>query len=164
MWKSVAFAVIVFTIFHTAVHFFSYETELFGLNGVSGFSIRGVPIGEEIIESYPIGESVSRVFVLIEWLAVLSVIIFIFLQSRKEFNLEFTELIVIKKQNEKNGTDLDKLYEMVSKRKVVNLKTAAKVFGVGEEIAAKWGQTLEQAKLASIEYPFGGGAVLVLNK
>ena len=71
---------------------------------------------------------------------------------------------MIKKQNEKNGTDLDKLYEMVSKRKVVNLKTAAKVFGVSEEVAAKWGQTLEQAKLASVEYPFGGGAVLVLNK
>ena len=164
MLKFFAFALFVFAVFHTTVHFFSYEAGLFGLNGVSGFLVRGVPIGEEIAESYPIGESVSRVFVLVEWLVVLSGIIFVFVKSRKEFNIEFTQLKVIKMENEKRGTDLDRLYEMVKKRKVVGLKAAAKVFEVSEEVIGKWGQTLEQAKLASLEYPFGGGAVLVSNK
>ncbi len=160
-----AFAII--TILHTAIHFVSIEGKSIGVTeeGISGFTVGKTAIAEEILETYPIGASLSRIVVICEWLFVILFGVLLYLGMAKDFSKEVSDLNEIKLP-EHNGytTDLDRLYEMLKKKKRIGFGAIAKVFNVNQDLVKEWGETLEIGGLASVEYPRIGGAELILKE
>ena len=159
-------AFVAVTILHTAVHFISIEGETVGITkeGISGFSVGKIAISEEILKTYPIGASLSRLIVIGEWLFVILFGVLLYLGVAKDFNKEISDLKEIKLSDNKNyTTDLDRLYEMLKLRKRIGFGAIAKVFDVNQDLVKEWSETLEGGGLASVEYPRIGGAELVLR-
>ena len=165
--KAFFYLIVAIAILHTAVHFVSFEGKIVGLTeeGISGFSIGKFAVGEEILESYPIGSSFSRLIVIGEWFFVLLFALFFYANSRIDFMKEVVELKTIKNSsNSEYSTDLDRLYGLLKNRKRVSFKAVAEVFDIDVELAKEWGDTLKSGGLANIEYPRVGDAELVLKE
>jgi flagellar biogenesis protein FliO len=61
-------------------------------------------------------------------------------------------------------TDIDELYEMVKKKGLLKVKSAAKKFRVKREQIEEWGRILEEHDLAILHYPPFGDPVIILKK
>jgi len=61
-------------------------------------------------------------------------------------------------------TDIDELYEMVKKKGLVKIKSAAKRFRLKREQIEEWGRILEEHDLATLHYPPFGDPVIILKK
>ena len=61
-------------------------------------------------------------------------------------------------------TDLDVLYKLLKEKGKLRISTIAKAFKVDKDLAMEWGKTLEEGKLAIIDYPRFSGPVIKLVK
>ena len=59
-------------------------------------------------------------------------------------------------------TDLDVLYKLLKEKNTIRISTIAKAFKIDQDLAMEWGKTMEDAKLALIDYPRFSGPVLKL--
>ncbi|MCK5450080.1 hypothetical protein KAI32_04385, partial [Candidatus Pacearchaeota archaeon] len=73
-----------------------------------------------------------------------------------------SKLGFIKKSHTKSMTDLDTLYEILKRKKEVDIEDIGKVFKVNPEIALEWSEILEDGDLAIIDYPRFGKPILRL--
>ena len=81
-------------------------------------------------------------------------------------NIE-NDIYSIKKDIEKKGryeTDIDKLYELLLKYRVIKIETISDIFDIPLEQAEEWAKILENHDLASTRYPAMGGAELRKKK
>jgi len=101
--KIVFSLVLLLAILNTAVHFVAYELGIFGLSqeGVSGFAVGKLPVGEVVQEGYPVDAPFSRVIVIGEWILVIIFAVIFFIQGRISFRKNLKELEAMKNAKRK---------------------------------------------------------------
>ncbi|MCA9485473.1 MAG: hypothetical protein KC506_01360, partial [Nanoarchaeota archaeon] len=62
----------------------------------------------------------------------------------------------------KNGTDIDKVYELLQEVRHIRIGNCAKLFEVKPAVVEDWAKTLESSDLAELAYPRIGGPELRL--
>jgi len=68
------------------------------------------------------------------------------------------------RENKTIETDVDKLYDIVELKGMINIADAAKKLRVSPEQVEEWGRILEEHKLIRMHYPPVGEPVLILRK
>ena len=156
--------ILVMIISHTFVHLAYYNKENAKSASVSGLSVSGENVGENL-EKKDIWKSFSRVSIVFEWFIAAFFVLFLHFSNKVGANDEYEKvksLIMIR--NNLMETGLDKLYEVLKVVKSIRLSVIIKVFKVDKEIAMDWCKTLEIGNFASIEYPRFGEPQLVLEE
>ena len=128
------------------------------VNIISGNSVK------EVISGFYAESSVNhRVFILSQFLLLFVIIIVFFIMVRKfksKGKLSKGDFVGVR--NIKSRTDLDTLYEILKRKKEININDIGKVFKVNLEVALEWSKILEDGDLAMIDYPRFGKPVLKL--
>ncbi|MBS3087697.1 hypothetical protein J4226_03820 [Candidatus Pacearchaeota archaeon] len=128
-------------------------------NGLTGNSIR-----EAVNIFYETSSINQRIFILSQVLLLLIIIVaafFIVRRFRKKEILSKGDYL-IKDGTRRSRTDLDILYEMLKKKKEIDLEDIEGVFRVDPEVALGWAKVFENGDLAEIDYPRFGKPVLRL--
>ena len=166
-FKTFVFFVIFVAILNAIAHFVVYSYSVLGLTGedVSGFVVRGYAVGDFIQRFYPLSESISRIVVISEWVLVVILVLLSYFRDKGKVNRKFGELrSVYEKSKIRNGTELDRLYEMLKREKKIDFGSISKLFDVDDEVVKSWAETLEGGKMASIGYPRIGSPFLVIRE
>ena len=159
--------IIVVLIVHMVYHFFVFGTGLTGFyeKGISGFSIGKFPLGEELRANYKSASPISKIILGIEWVAAVSIIIFIFIRNKKEIKKEVSSIKSPQKYKKtEKSTELDLLYNILKEKKHLRLSTIARIFDISKKTALDWAKTLESGNLVKIEYPRMSEPEIVLNE
>ena len=150
--------------------FFQFAVIGTGINnfyeqGISGFAIGKLQIGEEFKSKADPYSSLSLTLIAIEWLALLSFILLAMIKNRLSLKREILA-IHINKHSDKSTTktDLDYLYDTLKEKKHLKITTISKAFGIDKELAMNWCKTLEEGNLATINYPRMGEPEVELNE
>lgn len=154
------FASIVHSFFHVVV----YGTGIPKLaeNGLSGYSVGKLDLGEEFSSFYPFRADFSAIIVIIEWIFVISIIVFFYTRRITGMKVEFDDLMTsFHPENSGTKTDLDKLYELLKEKKRLRLSNVAKAFNVDKKVIENWAGALQAGKFITIEYPRFGEPELV---
>jgi uncharacterized membrane protein len=127
--------------------------------GISGNSIRDV-----LGSFYEMSSINQRIFILVQVVLLIVIVIAVFFIVRKfRHKQTFSKGdYVVKDGGKRSRTDLDVLYEMLKKRKEIDLEDVERVFKVSSEVALGWAKVLENGELAEIDYPRFGKPVLRL--
>ena len=151
------FLAVIF-IFSAGVIIFFYKYGNFN-KGLTGLSIK-----ETFSDAYTNLPQSSKIFLVIQWGILIFVLIFSYIKDKKII-LGKNELagIDLKKMSEKQGTDLDTLYNLLQTKKKLNLSTISRVFNIDEEVAIEWCKILEYGNLAVIDYS-AGSPLIRLNE
>jgi hypothetical protein len=130
--------------------------------GISGFSIGNEKVGEGLSLR---GSTSSMIFLIVEWLALISVFTFSYSRYRESLKREYEELKIIKERKLSNkGTALDDLYDLLKEKKELRISTIAKIFNIDKRLAEEWARILESNNFAGIAYPPFGGPKLTLKE
>lgn len=153
--KFIFTVVLLMALIHTPFHIATYGTGIknFGEHGFSGFSIGKKDIGEELKNSYPLGQASSKYVVIAEWVAVLFTAAMLITRRRKITKEEPAPIKMPQIEQTKLTTDLDKVCAILKERKRIRVSALAKLFGVSKETILEWGTILESGNLVRIEYP-----------
>lgn len=147
------FLAVIF-IFSAGVIIFFYKYGNFN-KGLTGLSIK-----ETFSDAYTNIPQSSKIFLAIQWGILIFILMLSYIRDKKIIlgKNEFAE-IDLKKMSEKQGTDLDILYNLLQNKKKLNLSTISRVFNINEEVAMEWCRILESGNLAVIDYPAEGPLV-----
>ncbi len=168
----VALIVLVIVI-HAGLHITFYGTGIAGLGekSISGLSIgpiSGDTIKETLEQRFPNLSFLSKIFLIIEWLALVGVLLTIFILKKAGHHKEDTsidESIRMKTISRgKSKTDIDVLYELLKEKKRLRIPSITKLFDVKEETALEWAKILESNNLVSVNYPRVGDPELVITE
>lgn len=140
---SIALAVVLFNI-----GYFAYIT-VNTPQKIVGFSIK-----ENVFQSYNSLTFPIRIFMISQWVLLLFILFYAAFRDRKiqRINNENIDLH-IKRNPDKNKTDLDTLYEILKDKKELPISAVSKSFNVNKDIAMEWCKILESGELVSISYP-----------
>ncbi|MBT4136191.1 hypothetical protein HOD75_01835 [archaeon] len=134
-----------------------YSNESFH-GGLTGFSVV-----DDAREIYTSMSGFSKIFLVIPWIILIFLLVRVAMLDRK-VTKEAKEIhsFNIKHSSNKEKTDLDILYEILQKTKIIKISTISKAFKVDEEAAMEWCKILESANLAIIDYPIMRKPILKL--
>lgn len=148
-------AVLVFVGSFVGAVFYSGSEEVFN-NVMMGFSVK-----DFVSDSYGSLSLSSKLFLGGEVLLILLILILVFYRDsgvlKRKRELKKMDL---SRYSKGTHTDLDVLYNILKDKKKISLYSVEGIFNVSEDVAMDWAQTLESAKLAVLDYPMVGGAVL----
>ena len=117
-------------------------------SGFSGMIVKEPP-------ELPLKLNFSLIAFTVQWIILIFIVIVTstkFLRHKKD---EITKIDyhIIKERKTRSETDLDILYNLLKKRKEINIRTISKIFGISKEKAIEWAKILENHELVTIEYP-----------
>lgn len=99
----------------------------------------------------------DKIIILIQFFSLITITATVAIHSSKKKNKKKPKLekIICSKNYTKDcsKTDLDILYKMLLKEKEINIGDIATLFKINNDIAIEWCETLENAELATIDYP-----------
>ncbi len=150
---------------HTAFHFLFFGTGIssFGERGISGLAIGPISFDDSAKQEYFNLSPFSRGVIIIEWVAIIFILVFAFVKNKMNVKKEVIDLN-LKERYTKSKTDLDVLYDVLKEKKHLRISTVSKAFSIDRETAMEWCQILESGNLASIEYPTFGDAEVKINE
>jgi hypothetical protein len=153
---AISFAVILITaIVHTSLHYSIF---------VSNNSFAGYAITNEIKNSSPDSSSISFSLIGLEWLVLITMAIFALVRRKIEIGAGEVHLNIRRTiKDASSKTDLDIFYELIKEYGTIKLSSAASIFNVGEDKIAEWSRILENANLATVNYPQVGEPEIVLR-
>jgi len=128
---------------------------------VSGSVITGNSVAESISNFYEMSSFGKRIFILLQIVLLIVIVVAIFLvmgKFRKGKKVEKLGYVISK--NLRSSTDLDVLYEMLKRNRIIKMEDIEKTFGIGSEVALGWCKILEGGNLGELEYPRFGKPVL----
>lgn len=145
--------IFVIAILHSVLQLTVFTPGFLGFyeRGISGFSVGKTDLGDEL-ESEPISP-LSRIFLIAEWTLLIIGVVFLTLKKRSEIRKELIGIDLKKYSAKGKKTELDTLYNLLKEKKSLHIGTIAKAFNVDKALALKWAKTLEEGKLAAIDYP-----------
>lgn len=151
-------------VFLVVVLIFLVNITMFFYKYGSNKSLTGSSIKETIAEAYTNIPPSSRIILMAQWLILIFVLIYSYIKDKGIISRK-NEIVDIdlKKMSEKQGTDLDNLYNILQNKKKLSLSTISRVFNINKEMAMDWCRILESGNLAIIDYP-AGGPVVKLNE
>jgi len=162
---------LVLAVVFSMAHLYFFGTGFAGIRGEErpGITIGGLAIGEpdvgEHLTGYAVDISTSQMIVIGEWVAALIFLVIFYSISRAHFKREVMDIKSRRgKGKQGNTTDLDKLHEILKKRKRIRFMAIEKAFDVNSEIVKNWSKTLEMGNIATIDYPRIGEPELVLTE
>jgi hypothetical protein len=120
-----------------------------------GKPMTGMTIGDKIYEAYGEISLSSKIFLGAQWLVLLVILMGIFIKDRNLRSKgaeEELDGIDMDSMSEKNGTDLDTLYNILKEKKKMRISNIAKIFKVKKEVAMEWCKILESGNLITFEY------------
>jgi len=149
----VLLAVIILFLIDIGLFFYKYFPD----KGFTGFSVK-----EMVFGTYTQVPLASKVFVVIEWALLVSILLFVYIRD-KGINNEKDDItgVDLSKMTEKWGTDIDTLFNLLKTKKQIRISTVSKLFNVNRDVAIGWCKTLESGNLALIEYPQGGPVIKI---
>ncbi|MBI2452013.1 hypothetical protein HYV50_02960 [Candidatus Pacearchaeota archaeon] len=162
------FFILALSILHSAWHIYYFDasvSDIFG-KGISGLLIGKADVGEEI-KNFVYGESVSKIFVLAEWILIFLAILLLYIERKMGHK---KELFVIGNDLRNNirrsgtATDLDVLYDLLKERKRLSISAIARAFNVSRDLVMEWGKIFQSKEIAEIEYPLFGQPEIVFNE
>lgn len=126
-------------------------------------NLTGFSVIARVGEMYSSLPTTSKVILFIQW----GILIFILLYAAfkdKNISDDKKELDTLKlKDNLRpSDTDLDVLYKLLKEKNKLSISNIARIFKIDKDLAREWGKTLEEGKLAFIDYPRFSGPVLKL--
>lgn len=126
--------------------------------------ISGNTIKEKLVGIYESSSVSNKVLILIQVVVgiIAAVMIFIIVNKRIKRKKTFSKNDFVKNSTKKSRTDLDMLYEILKKKKKINIVDIEDVFKVSPKVAFGWAKILENGDLAVIEYPRFGKPILIL--
>jgi hypothetical protein len=126
--------------------------------------ISGNTIKEKLVGIYESSSVSNKVLILIQFVVgiIAAVIIFIVINKRLKKKATFSRNDFVENKTKKSRTDLDMLYEILKKRKKIDIVDIESVFKVSPKVAFGWAKILENGDLAVIEYPRFGKPILIL--
>jgi hypothetical protein len=154
--KTMLATILLIALVHTVIQFIIPQiSSSENLPGISG-QVTGV---SWFSDTYSKISPTSRILILVQWLAVLILAGFYLgkgiLNLKKETkNIPSKSEIKVKKI--KPETDLDLVYKLFQKEKILRLEIISKTFGVTDEVSMEWCKILESGKLIKISYPLVG--------
>ncbi|MEM4625529.1 MAG: hypothetical protein QXJ28_02080 [Candidatus Pacearchaeota archaeon] len=106
---------------------------------------------KEIINSNLLSFNSNKILlgIIILFIVIIS---YILIKKRKSKKIE-DEIKVSVEKKEEGLTDIDLLYELLKRKKRMNISTIAKIFKINKELAIEWARILEEGDLAEINYP-----------
>src|SRR3989338_9020500 len=95
----------------------------------SNKSLTGLSIKETVAEAYTSIPPTVKIFLMAQWVVLILILVYSFVRDKKIISgrSELDE-IDLKKISEKQGTDLDALYNLLQDKKKLSLLTISKVF------------------------------------
>ncbi len=132
--------------------------------GDNDVSITGNSIREAVDIFYETSSLNQRIFILSQIFLLIIIVIAAFIVVRKfktKEKLVKTDYVV-KNEERRSRTDLDVLYEMLKRKKEIDLEDVEGAFKVAPDIALGWAKVLENGDLAEVDYPRFGKPVLRL--
>ncbi len=118
-------------------------------------TLTGLAISDKVYETYHQISLPSKIFLGLQWVVLIALLMGVFIKDKgvKSKNSE-EELkgININKMSEKNGTDIDTLYNILKSKKRLRVSNISKLFKVKREVAMEWCKILEAGNLISFEY------------
>ena len=159
---------VLFAIFHSIAHFSFFGTGISGFykSGVSGLAIGKTNVGEEA-SVYKKYSPFSRGLLVVVWGIILAFCLVIFYKNSVRAKVVHIDEDISGLRKIASGevnTDLDVLYLLLKKRKVVPLAEISRLFGIDKEQVNEWCNILESGNLASVGYPRFGEPELRLNE
>ncbi len=126
-------------------------------------SLTGFSVVEKVGEMYSSLPTTSKVILLIQW-GILIILLLYTAFKDKGMSDDAKELktLNLKESSGTSETDLDILYKLLKEKNILRISTIEKAFKINKELAMEWGKTLEEGKLAVIDYPRFSGPVLKL--
>ena len=129
----------------------------------SANAVSGNLVSDKVTQFYDTPSFDNRLSLLFKFVAGIIIVVLIFLIIRKIRKKGDT----IKQDffREKTGasrTDLDTLYEVLKRKKKVNMYEVERAFKIDSKVAIEWAKILENGDLAVIDYPRFGKPVLLL--
>ncbi len=135
----------------------------FSDDGFAG-KISGNTIKEKLVGIYESSSVSNKILILIQFVVgiIAAVMIFVIINKRLKKKKTFSRNDFVENKTKKSRTDLDMLYEILKKRKKIDIVDIESVFKVSPEVAFGWAKILENGDLAVIEYPRFGKPILIL--
>ena len=134
-----------FLLYRSGFDFSSFSRNL------TGKSISELPL--MISETYNGLSFGAKIFLIIQWLLLLTFVVFAFIKDRKAWKTKKVIPIDIEKAKRPGDTDIDTLYNLINQKKMLKISQIENAFHVNKEIALEWAQILETHDMATIEYP-----------
>ncbi len=124
------------------------------VSNLSEPSITGQSILDDTKDIYDSMSLSSKIFLLVQFLALFAVLIYFIVKTRKAIKEreEIANMNIIKNPG-RSKTDLDTLYSILLEKKKIRVPTIAKAFKVSNDVAMEWCRILEIGELAIISYP-----------
>jgi large-conductance mechanosensitive channel len=168
---SLALPILILIVFlHTTTTFVADINDNQPLNArISGLATGKISLYDSLKTNYRNISALSKFIIAGEWMLVISVALFILIKARISLRKDEESLGLSVQQRthfrkDKSQTDIDVLYSIIKEKKAIRLPTISKIFGVKEEIAMGWCESLESGNLVDIRYPTIGGAEISLNE
>jgi len=138
--------------------YLSYQENPF-MKGIIGNSVKDV-----ITTFYETSSINQRIFILSQILlfVIIAVVAFVLIRKFRKRNTLLRKDYVASGNNKRSRTDLDVLYEMLKKKKEVEVEDIERAFRIKPEVALGWSKILEDGNLAEIDYPRFGKPILKL--
>jgi len=146
--KPIFFKVLLVVVLILVINIVVFTIKINSITGMTGLSIV-----EKISTSYSSISTSTKIFLLIQWVILLTLLLGTFIKEKKQKPKE-DELsgINLKKMADQDGTDLDTLYKILKEKKKLKLSSIMQLFKIKKEVAMNWCKTLESGNLATIEY------------
>ncbi len=130
-----------------------------------GPSLTGFSVVDRVGEMYSSLPTTSKAILFIQWGVLILLLLYAAFKDKgisdDKKELKSINLSQISRLSE---TDLDVLYKLLKEKNKLKISTIAKAFHIDKDLAMEWGKTMEEAKLAFIDYPRFSGPVLKLIK
>lgn len=139
----------IFLFILAGINFFMFLNK----DGISYGFISGMYIKE--IPQLPFGLNLSNIAFIIQWIILLSILVFAysrFVKHKKEEELKL-DFHLVKKNYSRSETDLDSLFDLLKDKRNLSTKSISKLFNISKEKALEWAKILENHELVKIEYP-----------
>ena len=128
--------------------------------GLSGFSIK-----DTLYSGYSQMYFGVKIFLIVQWALLLIILFYASFRDNiiKKLKTETMDFH-IKKNLDKNKTDLDTLYEILKEKKELTISSISKAFNISKDTAMEWCKILESGELVSIDYPSFSEPVVRLSE
>lgn len=153
---------IVLAIFVIDVVNFVYK-----MNKINPFNsgLTGYSVVESFGEMYSSLPMTSKVLLWVQICALVLLLLYIMFRD-KGITEDKKELstINLSESSRPSETDLDVLYKLLKEKGKLRISTIAKAFKIDSSLAMEWAKTMEEGKLATIDYPRFSGPILRIPK
>jgi hypothetical protein len=126
-------------------------------------TITGNAIKDDIFNFYYTMPKSSKIFLLIQWLLLISLLIYINIKDKIIIEKHNSpEPLVLNNDHLNSKTDIDALVILLKENKEIPISVISRTFNIDDKLAMDWAKMLETTNYAKIDFPRFGPPMLRL--